>query len=154
MTLAVDWDVKPQHKENQYILYNGAIYMYKIMKKKCIKSDFKEIFWNLQQMTKVTRCSCWHKNFVPKGLPAPTLGLYTCIKLWKKMYKIRLQRVFETCSNWPKRQGASVDIKILSPGVVPDLWLYTFIESWKDVYKVRGWRESYLFKLATNDHSD
>ena len=27
-------------------------YIYYIMKKNCIKSDFKEIFWNLQQMVK------------------------------------------------------------------------------------------------------
>ena len=32
----------------------------------CIKSDFKEIFWNLQDMTEVTRGSCWHQNLVPK----------------------------------------------------------------------------------------
>ena len=42
-------------------------------------------FWNLQQMTEVTRCSCWHQNFVPKGLSAPALGLYTCIKSWIKI---------------------------------------------------------------------
>ena len=34
-------------------------------------------------------------------LPAP--GLYTCVKSWKKMYKIRLQRdIFETCNKWVK----------------------------------------------------
>ena len=34
-------------------------------------------------------------------LPAPRL--YTCIKSWKKMYKIRLQRdFFETCNKWVK----------------------------------------------------
>ena len=59
----------------------------------CIKSDFKEIFWNLQHMTEVTRGSCWHQNFVPKELSAPSLGIYTCIKSWKKLYKI-IQRVF------------------------------------------------------------
>ena len=42
-------------------------------------------------MTEVTRSFCWHQNFVPWGLYAPALGLYTCIKSWKKMYKIRLQ---------------------------------------------------------------
>ena len=36
---------------------------------------WKRFFLNLQQMTKVTRCSCWHKYFVPKGLLAPV-----CIK--------------------------------------------------------------------------
>ena len=43
-----------------------------------IKSDFKWLFWNLQQMTKVTRCSRWHQNFVPKGMSAPAQRLYTC----------------------------------------------------------------------------
>ena len=47
--------------------------------------------------------------------PAP--GLYTCIKSWKELYQIRLQRnFFETCNKWVKWQGLSVDIKILSPG--------------------------------------
>ena len=116
----------------------------------CIKSDFKEIFWNLQHMTEVTRGSCWHQNFVPKELSAPSLGIYTCIKSWKKLYKI-IQRVFFfvflTCSKWSEWQEVSVDIKILSPGPLglsaPDLWLYTFIKSWKDVYKVGGWRDSF-----------
>ena len=39
------------------------------------------------QMTEVTKCSCWHQNFVPKGLSAPTSGLYTCIKSWKNCIK-------------------------------------------------------------------
>ena len=109
-------------------------------------------------MTKVTRCSCWHQNFVPKGLSAPAPGLYT---IWKNVYKIRFRiyafscfpcglrtgcgiwlyqfliiaylftfqiDVFETCSKWMKWQEVSVDIKILSPGGCP---LYTFIKSWK-----------------------
>ena len=117
----------------------------------CIKSDFKEIFWNLQHMTEETRGSCWHQNFVPKELSAPSLGIYTCIKSWKKLYKI-IQSVFLfvflTCSKWSKWQEVSVDIKLLSLGPLglsaPDLWLYTFIKSWKDVYKVRGWRDSFL----------
>ena len=48
--------------------------------KSSIKSDLKQIFLNLQQMIEVTRCSCCHQNFVPKGLSAPAPGLYTCIK--------------------------------------------------------------------------
>ena len=46
-------------------------------------------------MTDVTRFSCWHQNYVSKGLSAPALGLYTCIKSWKKKeHKIRLQGFF------------------------------------------------------------
>ena len=46
--------------------------------------NFKDFFLNLQKMTEVTRCSCWHQTFVHKGLSAPTPGLYTCINAWKK----------------------------------------------------------------------
>ena len=89
-------------------------------------------FWNLQQMNEVTRHFCWHQNFVPWELSAPATGLYTYIKSWKKLYKIRLERdIFETCNKWPKWQEVSDEIRNLSPR------LYTFIKSWKDVYKVR-----------------
>ena len=54
------------------------------MKKNCIKSDFKTFFLNLQQMNEVTRHFCWHRNFAPWGLAASALGLYTCVKSWKK----------------------------------------------------------------------
>ena len=64
----------------------------------------------------------WQKVYVyikiltPMGLSAPALGLYTCIKTWKIMYEIRLERYFfdETCNKWEKWQGFSVDIRILS----------------------------------------
>ena len=43
------------------------------------------------------------KTLSPGGCMPPALGLYTCIKSWKKMYKIRLQRdFFETCNKWVK----------------------------------------------------
>ena len=35
---------------------------------------------NLQQMTRVTKSLCLYKNSDPKGLSAPALGLYACIK--------------------------------------------------------------------------
>ena len=62
----------------------------------------------------------WQKVYVyikfwPQGVVCPCPGLYTCIKTWKIMYKIRLQRYFfETCNKWAKWQGFSVDIWILS----------------------------------------
>ena len=84
-------------------------------KKKRQKLDFKDIFWNLQQMGKVTRPFWWHLNFVHKGLSAPAPGLYTCGKTLKNVYKIRIQRdLFETCNKWAKWQDLSVDIRILS----------------------------------------
>ena len=59
---------------------HGAIYIWWNMKKMYIKSDFKEIFLNLQQMGKVIRAFCWHQKFGPKGLYALAPGLYTCIE--------------------------------------------------------------------------
>ena len=45
-------------------------------------------------MGKVIRPFCWHENFVPLGLCAPALGLYTCIKSWKKLYKSDFKDIF------------------------------------------------------------
>ena len=83
-------------------------------------------------MTEVTRYSCWHQNFVPKGFSAFAPGLYTCIKAWKKKKKKMTgdKRFLLTSKFCPLGLSA------------PDLRLYTFIKSWKDVYKVRGWRET------------
>ena len=89
------------------------------MKKIVLNQIWKRFLWNLQQMGKVIRPFCWHQTFAPWGLSAPTPGLYTCIKSWKKLYKIRLRRDFvETCNKWPKWQDVPVDIKILSQRVV------------------------------------
>ena len=56
-------------------------------------------------------------KFCPLGAVCPAPGLYTCIKSWKKLHKIRLQRhFFETCNKWMKWQDISVDIKTMSPG--------------------------------------
>ena len=46
---------------------------YTFLQEKCMSFHWRY----LQQMTEVTRCFCWHQNFVPKGLSAPTPRLYT-----------------------------------------------------------------------------
>ena len=82
-------------------------------------------------MTRVTKGLCLYKNSDPKGLSAPAPGLYTCIKTWKIIYKIRRQRFFlETCNKWAKWQGFSVDIRILSTkGCLPLLRGYIHVEN-------------------------
>ena len=65
-----------------------CIYIYnETWKKMYIKSDFKALFLNLQQMGKVLRAFGWHQKFVPKGLYALALGLYTYIKSLKRCIK-------------------------------------------------------------------
>ena len=97
--------------------------------KKCINLTSKRFLWNLQQMGKAIRPFCWHQNFVPWGLSTPAPWLYTCIKSYKKLYKIRLQRhFFRTCNKWMEWQDISVDIKTLSPGgYLPLPWGYIHI---------------------------
>ena len=127
----------------------------------CIKSDFKEIFWNLQHMTEVTRGSCWHQNFVPKELSAPSLGLYTCIKSWKKLYKI-IQRVFffvfcfKLVANdlSDKRFLLTSKFYPLVPwGCLPLICGCTHLLNHEKMC-MKSEVEEILFKLAANDHSD
>ena len=101
---------------------------------------------NLQQMSRVTKGLCLYKNSDPKELSASAPGLYTCIKTWKIMYKIRLQKIFflKLCNKWAKWQGFSVDIRILptkgrilsTKGSLPlPRGLYTCGKTLKNVYK-------------------
>ena len=52
----------------------------KIMKRKCIKSDFKEIFLKLVANDRSDKRFLLTSKFYPLGLSAPGLRLYTCIK--------------------------------------------------------------------------
>ena len=52
---------------------------YAFIWEKLLESHFNNGI-NLQQMTRVTKGLCLYKNSDPKGLSAPSPGLYTCIK--------------------------------------------------------------------------
>ena len=105
----------------------------------------------------------WQKVYVyikilaPRGgLPLSlSRGLYTCIKTWKIMYKIRLRRYcLETCNKWAKWQGFSVDIRNLSTkGCLP---LPRDIYMWKNIKKmcIKSEFKETCLKLATNGRSD
>ena len=113
-------------------------------KKKCIKSDFKDIFLNMQQMNEVTRHFYWYQNFVLWGLSASRPGAIYMFKIMKKkLFKIKLQRdFFETCSKWPWWQEVSLDIKFCPLRLSATAsGLYTCIKSWKKLYTIRLQRE-------------
>ena len=99
----------------------------------------------------------WQKFYVYIKILTPRgcLPLHTCIKTWKIMYKIRLQRYFfETCNKWAKWRGFSVDIRILSTkGCLPLPRGYIHVEKLKkNVYKSEF--KEICLKLATNGRSD
>ena len=54
--------------------------MYKIMKKKCIKSDFEEIFFKLATNDRSDKMFLLTSKFRPQGVVSPCPRLYTCIK--------------------------------------------------------------------------
>ena len=96
-------------------------------------------------------------KFHPQRIVIPcsvAIYMYKIMKK-KKMYKIRLQRdFFETCSKWPKWLEVSVDIKILSPGIVLPWSVANIHLSNHKMMCIKSEVEEILFKLATNDHSD
>ena len=103
----------------------------------CIKSEFKRSFWNLQQMVKVIWAFCWRQNFVTKGLSAPGLGLYTCMKTLKNMYKIKV--IFlKLATNGQNDKAFLLTSKVCSQGVLCPwpraIYMYKFI---RNVYKIR-----------------
>ena len=125
--------------------------------KHCIKSDFKEIFWNLHQMTKVTRCSCWHQNFVPKGFSAPAQGLYTCtcIKiLKKKCIKSDFKEIFfKLIANDRSDRRFLLTSKFCSLRLSALTCGYIHLLHHENIC-IKSEVEEILFKIPINDHSD
>ena len=119
----------------------------------CIKSDFKEIFLKLVANDRSDKQFLLTWKIVPWGLSAPDPWLYTFIKSWKDVYKIRGWRDFlETCNKWPKWWGLPVDIKILAPlGCLPILGLYVINH---DKMCIKSESKDVFLKYATSDQSD
>ena len=66
-------------------------------------------------MTEATRGFYWHQNFVPWGLSAPDVRLYTFIKSWKDVHKFRGWSDFILkMQQVAKVMKPSVDIKIFA----------------------------------------
>ena len=89
MTLGWPWPILRQGQ-----IWSCMLLYAEKVKQWIFQKLLSSMIWNWQQMIRGTRSFCWHQNFVPLGLYAPAPGLYTCIKSWKKLYKIRLQRDF------------------------------------------------------------
>ena len=108
-------------------------------------------------MTRVTKGLCLYKNSDPMGLSAPVTGLYTCIKTWKIMYKIRLQRYFLKLAI----KGQSDNAFLLTSGFCPQRVVCpcpgaTCICMWKNIKKmcIKSEFKEICLKLSTNGRSD
>ena len=63
----------------------GAKDMYKIMKKKCIKSDFKEIFLKLATNDRSDKMFLLTSKFHPQGVVSPCPGAIYMYKIIEKI---------------------------------------------------------------------
>ena len=98
-------------------------------------------------MTEVTRSSYRHQNFVPKGLSAPALGLYTCIKSDFKEIFLKL------VANDRSDKRFLLTSKFCPLGCLPLTCGYIRLLNHEKMC-MKSEVEEILFKLATNDHSD
>ena len=73
-----------------------------------------------------------------------TVGLYTCGKTLKNVYKIRIQRDLKLATNGRSDKGFLLTSKVCSQGVFCPwpgaIYMYKII---KNVYKIRFWRDHF-----------
>ena len=129
------------------ILWQGQIWSHAFIWGKLLESHLMEETYS--KWPEWQKVYVYIKILIPRGcLPLPR-GQYTCIKTWKIMYKIRLQRYFfETCNKWARWEGFSVDIRILSTKgflftflSAPPPGLHTCGKTIKNLYKIRIQRD-------------
>ena len=103
---------------------------------------------NLQQIARVTKGLCLHKNSHPKGLSAPAPGLYTCIKHEKLCIKSDFKDIFLKLAT----NGQSDKAFLLTSGFGHKGAIYM----WKNIKKmcIKAEFEEICLKLATNGRSD
>ena len=91
----------------------------------------------------------------PLGTVCPCPGLYTCIKSWKELYKIRLQRdLFLNLQQMTEMTRCSCWHQNFVPwGCLPLTCGYIHLLNHEKMC-IKSEVEEILFKLATNDHSD
>ena len=111
-------------------------------------------------MNEVTRHFCWHQNFVPWGLSAPALGLYTYIKSWKKKKSIQsdFKEIFlKLATNYQSDKMFLLTSKFHPQGVVSSCPGATCIYMYKIMKKkncIKSDFKEIFLKLVANDGSD
>ena len=120
----------------------------------CIKSDFEEIFWNLQHMAKRKDLSVVIKTLSPVDcLPLPG-----AIYIWWNMKKMYIKSdfkafFFKPATNGQSDKGFCWHQKFAPNGLsVPALGLYTCIKSFKMCLK--SYFKEIVLKLAKNGQRD
>ena len=113
--------------------------------KLCIKSDFKDIFWNLPHMSKVTRLFCWHQDFAHKGCLSLPWGYLHVEKHSKMCIKSEFKEIcLKLATNGQNDNGFLLTSKVCPQGVFCPcpgaIYMYKII---KNVYKIRFSKRSF-----------
>ena len=106
--------------------------------KKCIKSDFKDIFFKLATNDRSDNMFLLTSKFRPQGVVSPCPGAINMYKNMKKnCIKSDIKEIFlKLVANDRSDKRFLLISKFRPLGLsAPDLRLYTFIKSWKDVLK-------------------
>ena len=84
-------------------------------------------------MFEVIRAFCLHQKFVPKGISALALGLYTCIKSLKMCIKSDFEEIIlKLATHGQSEKAFLLSSKFIPKGLsAPALGLYTCIKALK-----------------------
>ena len=97
----------------------GATYMYRIMKKKCLKSDFKEIFLKLAANNLSDKMFLLTSRFRSQEVVSPWPGAIYMYKIMKKCIKSDFKKIFLklATNNWSDKRFLLTS-RLRSQGVV------------------------------------
>ena len=125
--------------------------MYKIMKKICLKSDFKEIFLKLATNDRSDKMFLLTSKFRPQGVVSPCPGAIYMYKIMKQKNCIKSdfkEIVLKLVANYGSDKRF-----LLTSKFCPLTSSCIHLLNHEKIY-IKPEIEEILFKLATNDHSD
>ena len=125
----------------------GAIYMYKSMKKKCMKSDFKEILLKLVANDRSDKRLLLTSKLCPLVLSVPVLRYIHLLNHEKMCIKSEVEEIhFKFATNGHSDEVFCWHQKFGANGLsVPAQGLSACIKSRKNVHKIR--RQSYFWNM-------
>ena len=136
---------------SMYKIVNIYIYIYIYIYKIRLQKRF---FFKLAVNERSYKMFLLTSKFRSQGLSAPALGLYTCIKSLKTLYKIRPKRfVLKLVANDRSDKRFLLTSKFCPQGCLPLPWGYIHLLNHEKMCR-KSDVEEILFKLATNEHSD
>ena len=131
-----------------------AIYIYKIRKKNCLKSDFKKIFLKLATDDQSDKMFLLKSKFHPQGVVSSCPRAIYMHKIIKNCIKSDFKEIFWklVANDWSDKRFLLI-WKFCPQGCLPLTCGYVHLLN-HDQMCINSEVEEILFKLAANDHSE